>query len=191
MLRQSVHTSDTLPSVISASGEHELNDARVALDAAVDRLRASLARDEVIAKYESDRRILGFRRRPTMNPIGRAWRLGVILLTSDAALRATGNVIRVTEPRRTSHPSNLSVERHIAREAAWRAGIRQGETVNYGTDPIELKEESLRLPGGVVLLRDDGLWVRWSAAGGDAAMTRFQTYLDDRVELLIALPRDT
>jgi hypothetical protein len=161
-----------------------LHAAREQLRAAASRLTAAGARDELLARLVTDRRTLGIRRAPTMERLGRVWRLGVLLLAPDAHLYSTGSVIRTTEPRRIGLPSNLAQTRNEVREAARRAGLPAGETVNYDAEPLELDVDFLRHSTGPLVLRDGGIRVRWSVAGGEGALADFGDYLEDRVGLL-------
>ena len=72
--------------------------ARALLHGTAERLAAAGARDEALARYEEPKPVLGvLQRRPTMRPLGRAWRLGALLLQADGAVWATGVSTRVAE----------------------------------------------------------------------------------------------
>jgi hypothetical protein len=123
-----------------------------------------------------------------MQPLGRVWRLGVVLLTPDGELLATGGITRAVEPGHPGHVA-LSVEdRREHRAAAFRGPFARGETVNYDAVPIPLTAEALRTGAGPLLLRDGRVLVRWSASLGDDAAVPFAPYLTERVDLLLHPP---
>ena len=78
--------------------------------------------------------------------------------------------------------------RRALRAAAQRGGFRDGETVNFGAEPIPLEVEALRDSTGPLFVRDGRALVRWSAAAGDEAATGFAAYLAERVDLLAHPP---
>ena len=163
-----------------------LSDAREMTDAARGRLREAGARTEAHARYVPPRRVLLIQRAATMEPLGRVWRLGVLLLDADGGLHGTGSLTRAVP---TGHPNlqSLSAEtRREYRQAALKAGFDQGETVNFDTVPIEWDAGLLRSSDGPLVLTDDGLGVRWAATA--AALVPFERYLAERVELLLHPP---
>lgn len=163
-------------------------DARAAIDAAVTRLREADARTELIAEYVAPRRRLGIPRPATMRTSGRAWRIGVLLLTTEGELRATGETIRIVDPGTRSAVSHTAEVRRELRQAARRARVDEGDTVDLGSRPIAL-DASLGTADGPVVRRDGRLLVRWAPAGGDAALVPLVRYLDERVDLLIHPPQ--
>lgn len=169
---------------------------RAALAGAAARLTAAKARDELLAELITDRRTLFIRREPVLRPIGRVWRLGVLLLQVPAApadgdalrLYATGNLIRATTPGRTQYISASAETRRAYRAAAERGHIPTGETVDFDAVPIALDAESLAASTGPLLLREGRVLVRWSASTTDADARDFHAYLDERVDLLAHPP---
>ena len=152
------------------------------------RLAAAGARDEALAEFVPARRVLLLDRPARMQPLGRVWRLGVVLLAPDGSLRATGGITRAVEP---GHPGHMAVsveDRREHRAAAFRGPFARGETVNHDAVPIPLEVEALRTARGPLLLRDGQVLVRWSASLGDDAATPFVPYLTERVELLLHPP---
>ncbi|MET0303948.1 MAG: hypothetical protein ABW040_07835 [Microbacteriaceae bacterium] len=165
-----------------------LASARATIDSAADRLAAADARTEVVAEFVAPRRRFGIPRPATMRLEGRAWRLGVLLLTQDGALRATGETIRIVDPGTRSAVSHTAEVRRELRQAARRAGIAEGDTVDLGSRPIPL-DDSLASAVGPVVLRGDAVRVRWTPTGGDAALVDLDRYLDERVDLLVHPPQ--
>ncbi|WP_347753692.1 hypothetical protein [Agrococcus sp. ProA11] len=158
--------------------------ARAVLRATAERLAAADARDEALARYEEPKALLGMiPRRPTMRPIGRAWRLGALLLQADGSVWATGISTRVAEPGRPQHHTASVEIRRAYRAAAIAGGFPMGETINHGITPIELDE---RLVGstGPLRVRDGQAWVHW----GTDAPVPLERYLDDLGDLLLHPP---
>jgi hypothetical protein len=171
-------------------------DLRAALSDAAARLGAAKARDELLAELITDRRTLFIRREPVLRPIGRVWRLGVLLLgvPSDRAghdalrLYATGHLVRATAPGRTQYISASAETRRAYRAAAERGRIPKGETVNFDAAPISLDPEALAASSGPLLLREGRVLVRWSASATEADAREVRSYLDERVDLLAHPP---
>lgn len=159
---------------------------RRALDEAVRRLADAGARDEAIAVLVPRRRTLGIPREPVLKPIGRVWRLGVLLLGTDGTLYATGRLVRATPPGRTQYVSVSAETRRAYRAAAERGHFREGETVDFDAPVIELTADALRDGSGPLILRDGRPLVRWSASSDQTV--DFHAYLAERVDLLTHPP---
>jgi hypothetical protein len=157
------------------------------LDGAVAALRAGAARTEVLADLEPERRVLGITRAARMAPRGRVWRLGVLLLDDAGDVLAAGRVVRAERSTRRSIPANAVAEQRALRAAAVKGGIPEGETVNFDAHPIDLEELARTGASGPLVLRAGEVLVRWSLAQPDA-LTAFDRYLADRVELLVRPP---
>jgi hypothetical protein len=170
-----------------AAGSAAVARARELVADAVTTLRASSARDEVLAEYVPGRRVLGLPRAARMTPIGRVWRLGVLLLAADGRLFATGRVVRAERAVRRSVIAEAVAEQRAYRAAAVKGGIAEGETVSFDARPIDLDEVARGEASGPLLLRDGAVHVRWSPAQPDA-LTPLDRYLADRVELLANPP---
>lgn len=164
-----------------------LAEARRAVAAAAERLRESGAKDEALAVFEPARRRFGLTRSPRMRPLGRVWRLGVLLLDADGGVRATGAITRNTPPGHVRYAA-LSVEaRREVRAAANRGPFAAGETIDYDAPPIELTADGIR-GSGPLLLAEDGVRVRWSVSAPDEAARPLEPYLAERIELLLHPP---
>ncbi|WP_395245311.1 hypothetical protein ACGGZK_05760 [Agromyces sp. MMS24-K17] len=155
---------------------------------AVARLRAAGAREEAWAEYVPARRVLGLPRAARMTPRGRVWRLGVLLVTTDGALLATGRVVRAQrEVRRSVTANSVAVERAF-KAAAVRGGYHEDETVNFGAVPVDLDELAAHGASGPLVVGDDGvLRVRWSPTD-PGALADLAGYLAERVDLLAHPP---
>lgn len=174
---------------------------RAGLVDAAARLAAAGARTEALAEYEAPGRVMLIPRAERLRPVGRVWRLGVILLgvTGDRtdgrdehgadappAVYSTGSVTRSHEPGRPTYQAASAERRRQLRVAAYRGHFAQGETVNYDAVPIAL-DESLVGSSGVLTVVDGCALVRWSPTDPEAT-TDFDAYLADRVGLLVDPP---
>lgn len=171
---------------------------REALAGAARELAAAGAKDELLTELGTRRRMLGLVRPPVLKPIGRVWRLGVLLLAHDGAAFATGTITRVTETSRPTFQSPAAEERRSYRALAVRSGLPMGETVNFNAEAIVLDAAALAGADGPLFLRDGEPFVRWSHGhgayghgayghGGEVTMP-LDDYLRDRVELLAHPP---
>ncbi|MCR8671895.1 hypothetical protein, partial [Agrococcus sp. HG114] len=146
-------------------------------------LAEARARDEALAEHVVPKPLLGIARRPTMRPLGRAWRLGALLLERDGSVWRTGISTRVTEPGRPQFHSASVEQRRAYRAAALHGGFPLGETVNHGVSPIPL-DEALIGAAGPLTVREGRALVRW---GADAPVP-LERYLDDLADLLLHPP---
>lgn len=160
--------------------------ARAAIADAVATLTAEGARDEARAVLVQ-KRFLGIERAAQLQRAGRVWRLGVLLVDSDARLYATGVITRAVPPGHPGHVSQLAEQRKAERAAAIKAGFRDGETVNFDNPEIVLDAAALAASTGTVMLRDGQVVVRWSPAS-EATPVEFGAYVRERVELLAHPP---
>jgi hypothetical protein len=167
-------------------GEGAIAEVRARLDDAVRRLDAAGARDEALAEFVPRHRRLLVTREATLRPIGRVWRLGVLLLDRASVLRATGSIIRATAPGRPAYQSLSAESRRAYRAAAQRGHFAPGETVDFDAPVIDLQVDALTRSTGPLLLREGRALVRWSAAS--TAAVPFESYLSERVELLLHPP---
>lgn len=148
-------------------------DERAAIAAAVDRLTAAHARDELRAEVRAGRRFGPVRRPDVVVPLGRVWRLGVLLLDAEGRLYRTGEVIQAQPVRFDNHQSDRAAARRALRVAIQRAGIAPGETVDLGAEPVEAAD-----------VRE----VSWDGSGDPATLVPLADYLRDRVALLAEPP---
>ena len=160
-----------------------IEHARATLLAVAQRLQAAGARDEALAEHVVPKPLLGIPRRPTMRRLGRAWRMGALLLAADGSVWRTGVSTRVAEPGRPQHHAASVEQRRAWRAAAIHGGFPMGETVNHGIEPIAL-DASLVGGAGPLVVRDGQAWVRW---GSDAPVP-LERYLDDLADLLLHPP---
>lgn len=119
--------------------------------------------------------MLGVSRPPVIEPAGRAWRLGSLLLDAEGNLFAVGRVTRAVEPRDFNADKTVAGEaRREEQRAAARGSFVRGETVNFDIRSLHLDapEVPLALVDGVLIVLDGT--VRMPLA----------RYLTDRAELL-------
>jgi hypothetical protein len=121
-----------------------------------------------------------------MVPVGRAWRLGVLLIDADGAAFATGSTTRAVDPGRRGYTSESARDRAEYRAAAVRGRFPEGETVNFGWRALDLDDASLRTSTGPIVVVDGVPVVRWGR--GSAIATPLRDYLSDRVGLLVDPP---
>ena len=149
---------------------------------AVARERLANAPRDRIGELQEGRRLLGIPRAPRIVDRGRAWHLGVLLLT-DGGVLATGDIVRSRAEVRRGFAAESQRRRAELSTAAHRGGVPEGETVHIGwraLDPAALDARTAPLA-----LRDGELAVRWSAQGGYLPLAR---YLDERIDLLVHPP---
>ncbi len=162
---------------------------RALLRESADRLAAAGARTEALADLAPATRRLVFERSARMRPAGRVWRLGVLLLQDDGAVRATGRLTRAVDPGHGQHVAVSAEARRELRAAARRARFEPGETVNFDTEPIDLTPEALRAATGPLFVLGDRPLVRWSLSADDSAARDLEPYLAERIGLLVDPPQ--
>lgn len=172
----------------SSADDGAVAGIRSAIAVAIRRLQEAQARDEALAEFIPRHRRMLITREAVLRPVGRVWRLGVLLLDRDGVLRATGSITRATEPGRPGFQSQSAETRRAYRAAAQRGHFPHGETVNYDAAAIDLDAVSLRASTGPVFVRDGRALVRWNATTPDADAVAFDAYLAERVGLLTDPP---
>lgn len=145
-------------------------------------LEAVGARDEALAQVKPARRVLLVHTSASMAPVGRAWRLGVLLLDREGRVFATGKITRAVVPTREQHLSASVEERKADRKAASRGRFDEGEVVNFAYRPLPLDAVSL-LDGSAepLFVRDGTVFVRWGT--GVDEVRDLGDYLADRASL--------
>jgi hypothetical protein len=141
----------------------------------IEQLDAGGVVEEWLATLKPGRRIGPITTAQRLVPVGRAWRLGELLITRDGQLYSTGSVTRAVQP--TDFAANKSPAEHERRElqrAAVRGSFATGSSVNFGYEPISLGETpKLRAVDRVLTLRLQH------------AEVPLETYLGDRVRFAI------
>lgn len=171
---------------LAAAAEHA---ARACSEAAAA-LAAAGIEPEALAEYVAPRRVLFVTRPATMRQLGEVWRLGVLLLGTDARLYAVGRATRAAERGRPGYQSVSREERREIAAAALRGGYEAGASVNFDARPIPLDADGVAslasdLPVGAA---DGELRVRWRPGAPLAGAPTLTDYLAERVGLLIDPP---
>jgi len=160
-------------------------DLHAMLAATVERLEEMGVADEAIATLRPARRIALIPRPAVMDAVGRAWRLGVLLLDRDCQLYAVGGITRAIElTHETVYMNAEALHRRELRVAATRGGFALGDTVNFDVTEIVLDAESLRAETGPLSLRGETVMVRWVAGEGDKGLAPLESYLAERTSIL-------
>lgn len=155
---------------------------RTALRSTLERLEKAGARDEALAVVKERRGIGPFKTQASMQPIGRAFRLGVILLDHEARLYGVGKITRATDTGREQNLSSSVEQRRADRQAARRGHFTIGEVVNYGFAEIPQDREHLTPDSDPLSFVDARLFLRWGATASERRP--LEAYLDDRASLL-------
>lgn len=148
------------------------------------RVRLAQVQKVALGSFASTRRILGFSRAARIVPSGSAWHLGVLLLTDDAVL-ATGEVIRSREAVPRGYPAQSQRARAERAGQAFRGGFPEGVTVHVDWYELDVDAVSRGHASGPLLIREGTPVVRWSRVG---AYMPLRTYLDERIELALDGP---
>ena len=143
------------------------------LRALVSELRSSSAPQEWLATYAPSRGVGPFATADKFRTVGRAWRLGALLLDATGALYATGEVTRAIEPGRAAVNRSAEGERRRSLRMAASRSVPRGDVINFGYTPIEGISAPLGIEDGRVVIQLDG-----------DASADLQTYLADRAKLL-------
>jgi hypothetical protein len=162
-------------------------DARRTLADTAARLVAAGAPTEAVAAFEPATRRFGIPRKARLIPLGRVWRLGVLLLEEGGGVRATGRVTRAVPPGHPGHMAVSTEERREVRAAAHRGPFPAGSTVHYDAEPVELTPEALTGATGPLFLEDGRVQVRWSLSA--SAGRDLDAYLAEREALLLHPPQ--
>ena len=156
------------------------------LEAAASELAAADARTETLADYRPAHRTLLVPRPATFVTRAPVWRLGVLLLSTQGELFATGAVTRARDPKHPNYTSLSGEERRQLREAARKAGFGVHDSVNFEATPLPL-DDTLGTVGPLVL-RGDELTVSWNGTRSPDSLRPFADYLGERVALAIHPP---
>jgi len=162
-----------------------IDDIRRSIETAVASLRAADARTEALAEFVPRRRVLKlFPRAASFTAIGPVWRLGVFLLDEAGTLRTVGTTTRAVAPGYPGFQSVSAEERRGYRAAAFAGPFEVGETVNFGTQAIELTADALVDSPGPLFISAGRPLVRWNPSATSDSATDFPAYLAERAELL-------
>lgn len=111
------------------------------LHGVIDALTAAQISDEALGVWRPPKKVFGVPRPPVLDPVGRAWRLGALLIDSSGQLYATGKLTRAIVPKDFNADKSLAGEAHREiQRAASRGSFRPGESVNYEWTRLTLDE---------------------------------------------------
>lgn len=149
---------------------------------------------EHLARVVTPRRVLLWSRPDTMQEFGSAWRIGTLLLSTDARLYAAGRATRAAERGRPGYQSVSREERREIAAAALRGGIPAGDPVNFDAVPLPLRAEDapdgaplqtvLADPALPIGFSDGEIRVRWRAGAPLAGAPALADFLAERAALL-------
>jgi hypothetical protein len=144
-------------------------------------LESAGAPDEALGEFIPSRGFGPFATAEKFRALGRAWRLGVLLLDREARLYSTGELTRAVEPGRAAVNRSPDGERRRAlRNAAARSGFPRGEVVNYGYVAVDAGADAVRTSSGPLSVLDGEVVVRLEPG----AVADLGRYLTERYELL-------
>ncbi len=144
------------------------------------RTRLGDAPREALGELIEPRRVLGIGRSLRIVRRGAAWHLGVLLLTDEAVL-ATGDIVRAREEVRRGFTAESQRRRAELAAAARRGGIAEGEVVHIGWREIDVDAVDRGTASEPLAMLEGTPSVRWSASAGYIPLA---AYLDERIELL-------
>jgi hypothetical protein len=153
------------------------------ISALVAELVSAGAADETLGIFVPSRGIGPLSTSEKFKAVGRAWRLGVLLVDSAGQLYATGELTRAIEPGRAAVNRSAEGERRRAlRMAASRSGFPTGEVVNFGYLAVDPSADALERGSGPLGIEDGVVVVRVDP--GSSVATDLERYLAERFTLL-------
>lgn len=146
---------------------------------------------EALAEFVPEgRKFLILPKAATMKPLGRAWRLGSLLLDTSGALWTAGRATRAAERGRPGYQSESREERRDVAAAALRGGYFEGAPVNFDARQLPLDESAVRALSAdePIGWADGEVRVRWRAGAPIEGAPALESYLRERADLLINPP---
>lgn len=137
-----------------------MTDARALIDDARARLAGSPR--ERLGDWASARKLLGFGRAPRIVPVGEVWHVGALLI-GEAAVYATGEVLRARTEAPRGYTAQAQRERSERAAAAARGGFADGEVVHVGFEELDLDVLARGQASGPLSIVDGVPHLRWSA----------------------------
>lgn len=112
--------------------------------------------------------------------VGAAWHVGMLLLT-DNAVFAVGEVLRAGDPGRRGYAAESARYRAELRLLALKGGFREGEVVHIGWTPIDIDAVDAGGISGPLAMRDGVPSVQWAPGSGYQPL---DVYLRERIALM-------
>lgn len=158
---------------------------------AIEALRSAGVTPEALALFVPEgRRFLILPKAATMQPLGEAWRLGSLLLDTSGTLWAAGRATRAAERGRPGYQSESREERRDFAAAALHGGYPQDTAVNFDARQLPIDGHSVQTLSAEEPIgwADGEIRVRWRAGAPLAGAPTLESYLRERVELLVHPP---
>jgi len=168
----------------SQDAQHAAAALERLLSTVVDELERRGVEDQALAELRRPRSVLGFRRKPVMAPVTRAWRLGVLLIERTGGLFAVGSVTRAVAPLHANNQSESQEARREIRRAAFDGPFREGEIVNHGWRRLRIDADGLADGPEPLALRGGEVLVHWAPGLGEQGLMPLERYLRERIDLL-------
>ena len=144
-------------------------------------LEASGAHDEALGEYRRRRGLLGIGGSVTLTPVGRAWRVGRLLISRDGGVFDVGATTRAVDPKHPNYQSVSGEDRRDDRRAAFEGDFAEGEVVNHDFTPLALDVEAIRSGTGPLHIDDGRFTIDWAKGQRPVPLAG---YLVERVALL-------
>lgn len=138
-----------------------------------------------IAKFVPASKRFLFTKKARFETITKAWPLGVLLLSTDNRLFATGETTRAVAP---GYPGHTSTERERRREynkVAFNSGFEVGEVIYFECDPLELTSGEHSEVKHPLVLDVDTLKVLWNRSATASTAIKFENYVNEQVGLAV------
>lgn len=143
------------------------------------RVRLAGRPQERLGDWVAARGLLGFGRAPRVVPVGAAWHVGTLLI-SDAAVYATGEILRARADAPRGYTAEAQRTRSERAAAAARGGFAEGETVHIDFREIDLAAVDRGEASGPLEVVGGIPHIRWSTTGAPRPLA---AYLDDLLSL--------
>ncbi|MBX9471392.1 hypothetical protein [Microcella sp.] len=168
-----------------------LAEARAALSAAAERLRAAGAAPEVLVDTVPARRALGFiPRRETFRRTGEGFVLGALLVMSTGGAAEPGRIARASRQVLPGHQSESARARRELRQRLLDARLPEGSTVVIDSRRVPLDDPTaMAAEHGPLVLRETAngaeVLVRWMPTAADDTLRPLDAYLAERLDLAL------
>lgn len=157
------------------------DELRGRLTALVAELQASGAADEALGEFVPSRGFGPFATAEKFRSVGRAWRLGALLVDEVGRLYSTGELTRAIEPGRAAVNRSAAGERRRALRLAAARSFPRGAVVNYQFVPIDTASDAVDTGSGPLSIVAGSVAVELEPG----AFADLEHYLAERLALLL------
>lgn len=167
---------------VSVTASRQMQDT---LTIAVERLQRAAVKDQQLASLSAAHKRWFFAKKARFESLTRVWPLGVLLVTTDGQMYATGETTRATAP---GYPGHVSEERERRRELtaiAHRGRFVEGEIIHFNAPLIDISPGSMLNSESPIILTERGPLVRWNPGVSLENAQPFDAYVQERVQLLV------